>query len=115
MAGSRYGQILVDGAGLTLYLFTVDSGATSACYGACAAAWPPLLTKGPPLAGKGVSQALVGTISRADGNLEITYNGHPLYRYQGDHGPGDVFCQAAFEYGGGWYIVDPSGNRIATP
>lgn len=115
VASSRYGQVLVDGAGLTLYLFTADSGSGSACYSACAKAWPPLTARGPVLAGAGAAQSLIGTTSRSDGELQVTYNGHPLYYYVGDRAAGEIKCQAVFEFGGGWYIVSPGGVAITSP
>ena len=59
-------------------------GVVGACSGACAQAWPPLITKGAPKAGDGVKASLLGTTKRDDGTLEVTYDGHPLYYYAGD-------------------------------
>lgn len=115
VAGSRYGKIIVDGQGRTLYLFDAERTATPKCYGACAGAWPPLLIATSPVAGGGLSQALIAAVARSDGSMQVTYNGHPLYLYVGDRAPGEIKCQAAFEYGGGWYVVDAQGNKIATP
>jgi predicted lipoprotein with Yx(FWY)xxD motif len=108
---SDYGRILADGRGRALYLFTHDDG-KSRCYGDCASAWPPLLTKGAPRAGGRVKQKLLGTVRRGDGRRQVTYNGHPLYRYVGDREPGEVLCQAALEYGGYWYVVKRSGAPV---
>ena len=85
------------------------------CYGPCAAAWPPLSTTTAPVSGPDLSQALIATASRSDGSAQVTYNGHPLYYYIGDRAAGEIKCQAAFEYGGGWYVVDAQGNKISTP
>ena len=114
-ASSRYGQIVVDAAGHTLYLFDADKAGSSRCYDACAAAWPPLLTSVEPLAGGGLTPALAGSVLRTDGARQVTYNGHPLYYYAGDRAPGDIRCQAAVEYGGGWYVLDSAGNQISRP
>src|SRR6266404_3978971 len=84
IANSKLGRILVDGKGISLYDFVKDKGTTSVCYGACAALWPPLLTKGKPVAGPGVKASLLGTTKRKDGKLEITYGGHPLYYFVTD-------------------------------
>lgn len=114
-ASSRYGQILVDGSGRTLYLFDAESGPQPRCYDACAQAWPPLLTAAEPVAGPSLSAGLLTTAMRSDGARQVAYNGHPLYYYAGDHAPGEILCQAAFEYGGGWYVLDLQGNKISQP
>ena len=80
-ASSRFGTILVDGAGRTLYLFTADRGKTSRCYGACAKAWPVTYAKGTPRAGAGARASLLGRTKRRDGRLQVTYRGRPLYYY----------------------------------
>ena len=108
---SDYGKILADGRGRALYLFTRDDE-KSRCYGDCAKAWPPLLTKGAPRAGDRVKQKLLGTVERRDGKKQVTYNGHPLYYYVGDDEPGEVLCQAVYEYGGYWYVVKRSGEPV---
>ena len=108
---SDYGTILADGRGLALYLFTHDTK-KSRCYGQCAAAWPPLLTKGVPRAVGKVQQSLLGTVKRSDGKRQVTYKGHPVYYYVGDKKPGQVLCQAVLEYGGYWYVVDRKGDAI---
>src|SRR5204863_1790861 len=81
IAKSPLGRILVVSKGIMLYDFVEDKGATSVCYGACAALWPPLLTKGKPVAGPGVRASLLGTTKRKEGRLEVTYNHHPLYYF----------------------------------
>src|SRR4051812_16921368 len=81
---SRYGKVVADAKGEALYLFTRDGRGKSQCYGACAAAWPPLLTRGKPRAGKGVIASGLGTTRRRDGKLQVTYKGQPLYYYVHD-------------------------------
>ncbi len=112
LADSRYGRIIVDGSGRALYLFDADKAPTSTCYTACAAAWPPLIVTKAPTVGPDLAQALTSTTVRNDGSRQVTYNGHPLYYYTGDHSPSEVNCQAAVEFGGGWYVLDSQGNRI---
>src|SRR5262245_39443593 len=85
---SRLGRIIVDGTGRTLYLFEKDKHHRSACYGACTRYWPPLLTHGKPMARAGVKQRLLGTTRRKNGSMQVTYAGHPLYRYVADTKPG---------------------------
>ena len=114
-ASSRYGPIVVDAAGHTLYLFDAEASGSPQCYGACAAAWPPLLTSVEPLAGGGLSPDLAGSVLRSDGARQVTYNRHPLYLYIGDREPGEIRCQAAVEYGGGWWVLDSAGNQISRP
>jgi predicted lipoprotein with Yx(FWY)xxD motif len=108
------GQALVGSNGRTLYLFQADKNGTSACSGACAAAWPPDTVTGTPQAGSGVSQALLGTITRADGTLQLTYNGHPLYYFTVDTAAGTAHGQALKAFGAEWYVVGASGSKIDT-
>jgi predicted lipoprotein with Yx(FWY)xxD motif len=111
VARTAYGVALVDRRGFALYRFTRDTRAASTCYGACASAWPPDLAPR-SLALGSVNGGLVGTTRRADGRLQVTYAGHPLYYHVGDRRPGQVLCQGVTEYGGGWYVVAPSGHLI---
>jgi len=112
VASSRYGRIIVDRTGRTLYMFDVERDGVPRCYGACAASWPPLVSPVGPVAGSGLDQALVTTAARKDESRQVIYNGHPLYYYVGDRSPGEIKCQAVFEYGGGWYVLDVKGNKI---
>src|SRR5213076_1259387 len=109
---SPVGRILVDSKGITLYDFVVDKGTTSVCYGACAALWPPLLTKGKPVAGPGVRASLLGTTKRKDGRLEVTYNHHPLYYFVTDRKPGQTTGQGVNQFGGPWWVLSTSGKEI---
>lgn len=110
-ASTAYGTALVDRRGFALYRFTHDTKGASTCYGACATAWPPYLVQS-KLARGSADTRLVGTIRRADGRLQVTYAGHPLYHYIGDRRPGQVLCQGVTEFGGGWFVVAPSGHII---
>src|SRR5262245_52149332 len=83
-ANSSLGRILVDARGRTLYLFEKDKRGHSACSGYCTTYWPPLLTRGTPIPGRSVKGSLLGVARRADGTKQVTYAGHPLYRYIGD-------------------------------
>jgi predicted lipoprotein with Yx(FWY)xxD motif len=114
VANSRLGRILVDSTGHTLYLFKGDSGTNSACAGACAVAWPPLRTSASPAAAGGANAALLGTIRRSDGALQVTYNGHPLYLFVKDHKPGDVNGQGLSAFGAAWFAVSAAGNQISS-
>jgi predicted lipoprotein with Yx(FWY)xxD motif len=111
---SRYGQVLFDGHGYALYLFTRDPKALSKCTGACAKAWPPYVVTRKPHSLPGASAKLLGTTHRADGTLQVTYAGHPLYYYVGDTSPGAILCQNVLEYGGYWLVVNPNGTANRT-
>ena len=110
----KLGQILVDDKGMTLYLFVADKGTSSTCYSQCATIWPPLLTTGAPQAGTGADQSMLGTSTRTDGKVEVTYAGHPLYYFFTDKVPGDTKGQGVNGFGGLWWVVNPSGAAITT-
>lgn len=107
----EHGQILVNGEGLALYVFTEDTqnSGSSTCTDDCAQEWPPLVTDGEPIAGAGVDATLLGTITRADGSVQVTYNGWPLYLFAGDTAPGDTNGQGL---DGVWFLVSPAGTAI---
>jgi len=107
---STYGMVIADRRGEAFYLFGKDKR-KSRCYGACARAWPPVITKGRPRAGKGVKARLLGTTRRKNGKLQVTYGGHPLYYYV-DDAPGRILCQNVSEFGGLWLVVKPSGDPV---
>jgi predicted lipoprotein with Yx(FWY)xxD motif len=106
------GTFLVGPDGKTVYLFEADTSARSTCSAACAQAWPPLTTKGPPVAGKGVTQSLLSTSQRSDGTTQVVYHGHPLYYFTGDGQPGDTKGEGLTAFGAGWDVVSPAGNKI---
>ena len=122
-SNKQFGAFLVDGAGRTLYIFTVDAnGKDTVCtpqgpYGAeCPAIWPPLTSAGAPRAGSGVKASLLRVYTRRDGKHQVTYNGHPLYYFHGDPNtppgdkkPGDTRGQGLF---GQWYVLSPNGTPI---
>ncbi|MGA8219241.1 MAG: hypothetical protein WB771_11800 [Solirubrobacterales bacterium] len=112
VVSSDYGRILADGHGKALYLFTADKGKRSGCAGDCATAWPPYIVKAKPRATSGAKPGLAGTTRRADGKLQATYAGHPVYHYEGDRKPGQVLCQAVDEFGGYWYVLRPNGKAV---
>ncbi len=112
VATSKLGQILVDGKGMTVYLFVADTGTTSNCYTSCATIWPPVLTTGAAQAGAGANASLLGTTTRTDGKTEVTYAGHPLYYFVQDKAAGDTTGQGINGFGGLWWVVSPSGAAI---
>jgi predicted lipoprotein with Yx(FWY)xxD motif len=104
--------VLTNAQGFTLYWFAPDTPTTSKCNGSCAAYWPPV--KGPATAGTGVTGKL-GTITRADGSTQATYNGHPLYTYKGDTAPGQDKGNGLNISGGLWHDVTASGGAAPAP
>ena len=109
---TKPGMILVDAQGHSLYLFEKDKGAKSACSGACAKAWPPLMTTGKAKAAGGVNAKLLGTTKRSNGT-QVTYHGHPLYLFAGDQQPGQVNGQGSTAFGAPWLALSASGKQIA--
>jgi predicted lipoprotein with Yx(FWY)xxD motif len=105
------GTVLVTSDGMTLYDFHKDKGSQSACYGACAAAWPPLLTEGNPQAQGPADRSMLGTTKRKDGTIQVTYNGWPLYTYAGDSKPGEANGNDITQYGAQWYALLPNGEE----
>ncbi len=119
MSVSGLGPVLVDGQGITLYMFENDRrGTPSRCYGICAVQWPPLVLTSDttrPLAGPGIRVSLLGTAPRSDGTTQVTYNGWPLYLWPPDRVPGKATGQALTNAGGRWYVLDPDGKPVVTP
>jgi predicted lipoprotein with Yx(FWY)xxD motif len=109
---AKLGSFLVDEKGMTVYLFVADTTKQSTCYTSCAAIWPPVLTDGAPQAGTGAQASLLGTTTRTDGKVEVTYAGHPLYYFIKDKAPGDVTGQAINGFGALWWVLSPSGAAI---
>ena len=112
LASTKLGKVLVDAKGRTLYLFEADKGPMSTCDGACATVWPPLEAAGKPTAGAGLDAAKVGTTKRADGGSEVTYNGHPLYTFEGDSAPGQTSGQELDDFGAEWYALSAAGDKV---
>jgi predicted lipoprotein with Yx(FWY)xxD motif len=105
---SGVGNVLATGTGRTLYLNTLDGSNIVHCNASCASGWPPLYTTAKPIAGMGVKQALLHTTKRPNGRLQVTYNGHPLYRYSGDTKAGQANGEGM---GGRWFAVTAAGNK----
>lgn len=105
------GTFLTD-SGHTVYLWAADGMNKSNCSGACAGAWPPVMASGKVTAGHGVKPSNLGTIARSGGGKQVTYNGHPLYFFAGDSGPGQTNGQGSNSFGAKWWLVAPSGTKI---
>jgi predicted lipoprotein with Yx(FWY)xxD motif len=107
----KLGTILAFGPKkMTVYLFEKDAAGTSSCTGACATAWPPVTGK--PQAGAGAIASDLGTITRSDGSTQVTYKGHPLYRFVKDKDGGDAYGEGVKAFGAGWYALAPSGKKV---
>lgn len=111
-ASSSAGTFLVDGSGRAVYLWVKDTGDASTCSGACAGAWPPVTTTAAPTVSGGAQASDLGTITRDDGSKQVTYNGHPLYYFSGDSGPGTASGQGSDGFGAKWWLVSPSGSDV---
>jgi predicted lipoprotein with Yx(FWY)xxD motif len=109
-ASSGAGQIVVDAKGMSVYFFTKDvkDSGTSACTGACIAAWPPVLTESGSPSVEGVT-ATVGTIPTPEGKKQVTVNGMPVYYYIKDKAAGDITGQGVNDV---WYLVSPAGDMV---
>lgn len=113
LSSSMNGKYLVDGQGHTLYLFEKDEGGESYCNGACAAVWPPLETSSSPQATGGLDSSALGTITRDNGEKQVTYRGHPLYYYAADaSSPGKMKGEDVSQFGSTWYLVNSGGKAI---
>jgi predicted lipoprotein with Yx(FWY)xxD motif len=107
------GRYLVDSQGHSVYLFEKDEDGESYCSGACAAVWPPLETSTAPRGGAGVQDAELGTIERPDGDMQVTYHGHPLYYYAADAStPDNTKGEDVEQFGAGWYLVGAHGQPV---
>jgi predicted lipoprotein with Yx(FWY)xxD motif len=107
------GKVLVDPKGMTLYYFQKDQKGSgkSKCEGACAGAWPPLTTSGAPEVMAGVKSSMLGTIKRADGTMQVTYAGWPLYTFVEDKKPGEDNGTDSKAFGATWYPLHANGQK----
>jgi len=109
---TKLGKVIATGSGMTLYLFKADKGTKSNCYGKCATFWPPQLATKKPAAGAGLKSSLIGLTMRKNGTHQVTYAGHPLYRFKLDKSAGQVKGQGQDFFGGLWYVVNSSGKAV---
>jgi predicted lipoprotein with Yx(FWY)xxD motif len=107
-----WGTILTLSNGTVVYRLTTDPKNKSVCSGTCAKIWPPVLLAAgqKKAAGHGVSG--LGTITRSNGTHQVTYQGIPLYRYFGDHGPGQATGNIKDKWGR-WWVVNPASPHVA--
>jgi predicted lipoprotein with Yx(FWY)xxD motif len=111
-AKSSAGTVLATSSGRAVYLWVKDTGDMSNCNGACAGAWPPVTTTGTATASGGATASEIGTITRSDGTKQVTYDGHPLYYFSGDSGPGTASGQGSDGFGAKWWLVAPTGSDV---
>jgi len=105
------GTVLTNGQGRTIYWFAIDTPTASNCTGTCLQYWPPVI--GTPTAGSGASLPKgFGTIKSANGQVQATYDGHPLYTYMGDSAAGQVTGNGLNLSGGLWWAMTPSGAKL---
>jgi len=113
--GAPHGRVLVSEKGQTLYIFDNDpKGGQPTCYGKCAKEWPPLLTSGQPipLPNEEAKAALLGTVERKDGSVQVTYAGYPLYEYSHDRMT-EARGFMADEFGGSWHLLTKNGVEVS--
>jgi predicted lipoprotein with Yx(FWY)xxD motif len=108
-SSDKYGSILTDAQGMSLYIFDNDTTSKSTCNTGCAPTWPALTATGEPTGGDGVDASLLGTTQREDGTTQVTYDGHPLYHYSGDTAAGDTNGEGI---GGIWHLVSDKGTPV---
>ena len=99
-------------SGRALYLFEADKHGQSACLGACASAWPPVIARATPGTSGAVQVSMLGTITRSDGKKQVTYHGHPLYYFSGDPSSGTTTGQGSTAFGARWWLVAPTGAAV---
>lgn len=108
------GKTLTDANGRTLYLFAADKPNVSTLSAAGRAFWPPFTSSVKPSATGGALAGAIGTVSGATGAGQVTYNGHPLYYFVGDHNPGQTTGQGLNQFGARWYVLSPSGTAVTS-
>jgi len=111
---TEVGKVLVDSSGFTLYRFSKDPRNSDTCVkiSECTNLWPPLTSSGRPVAGPGVRAALLSTIKLPGGGRQVTYAGHPLYRYSAATEKGETGYVGAQQFGGSWYAVNSAGGSV---
>jgi predicted lipoprotein with Yx(FWY)xxD motif len=112
LAKTGLGTIIVDGKGRTLYAFGHDLKNKSRCSGACAQNWPPATTPAKPTVANGIDKSKLKVIKRGDGSRQLSYNGHPLYRFVLDSARGDTNGQNVTAFGGTWHVLSKRGAVV---
>jgi predicted lipoprotein with Yx(FWY)xxD motif len=103
---AKVGRVVVDAEGRTLYRFTAEAQGRPVCTGSCVSTWPPATVT----SASGLP-AHVATVKRDDGALQLTYDGHPLYRYAGDSSTADANGEGV---GGQWFVVKTGAGKSSS-
>lgn len=114
MTSGSHGSYLTGPSGRALYLWVADTNGKSACSGACAKVWPPVVTRGSAVAAHGVKASDLGTVTRTGGVKQVTYKGHPLYYFIEDSSAGMTKGQGNDGFGARWWLVSPTGSAITS-
>ena len=111
---TEVGKVLVDSSGFTVFRFSKDPRNSDTCVkiSGCTNLWPPLMSSGRPVAGPGVRSALLSTIKLPGGGRQVTYAGHPLYRYSAATEKGETGYVGAQQFGGSWYALNAAGGSV---
>jgi predicted lipoprotein with Yx(FWY)xxD motif len=111
---TSFGTVIVDASGFTLYRFSKDTGKQNTCLktSECSTTWPALETTGQPTVGPGLKSSLVSTIALPGGKRQVTYAGHPLYRYAAATERGEAGYAGVKQFGGTWYALSASGGNV---
>ena len=107
-----FGKVLVDSKGRTLYAFGHDKKNKSRCSGQCASNWPPAASPKKPTVATGIDKSKLKVITRGDCSRQLSYNGHPLYRFIADGKPGDTNGENVTAFGGTWHVLSKSGTIV---
>jgi predicted lipoprotein with Yx(FWY)xxD motif len=106
------GTFLTDGQGRTIYMFTSDTATRSTCDAQCLAFWPPVLSTTTPSVSGGASMTALGTLKLANGSMQVTYGGHPLYYFAEDSAPGQTNGQGSTDFGARWWLLTAKATPI---
>jgi predicted lipoprotein with Yx(FWY)xxD motif len=111
---TSFGTVIVDASGFTLYRFSKDTGKQNTCLktSECSTTWPALETSGQPTVGPGLKSSLVSTIALPGGKRQVTYAGHPLYRYAAATERGEAGYAGVKQFGGTWFALSASGGNV---
>jgi predicted lipoprotein with Yx(FWY)xxD motif len=107
-----FGLFLTDNVGITLYAFAKDTNDVSNCSGNCTQTWPPFTAQSAPQVDSPLNATLVTMVTRQDGTMQVSYDGHPLYYYSGDKIAGDV---KGHGIGNVWHVLSPRGSPMTNP
>jgi len=111
---TSFGKVLVDASGFVVYRFSRDTAKKNTCLSVseCSTTWPALTTSGQPTAGPGVKASLLSTTKLPNGQRQVTYAGHPLYRYALATERGEAGYGGVKQFGGTWYALSASGANV---